>query len=95
MPASEIVGWMNYFHLFPFEGEWADWRMAQLAELTNNIAKGNIRKYGSWKFFVLDPLNKYDLKGAIEQAEVNAELAYAEALEAQERAENGNQTTES
>ena len=92
MPATEIVGWMEYYSIFPFPQDRADYRIAQLCELTNQIAKGNVRKYSSWKFFMLDPLGVYDLPALLEQAEIQSELAFAEYLDAQERAENGNQT---
>jgi hypothetical protein len=42
---------------------------------------------------MFDPMDSLNLQAILDQAEINAELAYAEYLDAQERAENGNQTT--
>jgi hypothetical protein len=90
-----LAGWIEYHSIFPYEGDRADYRMATLAELMNQIAKGNIRKFGSWKFFMPDYLGTLtdELKAIVDQADMAAEEAWANILDAQERAENGNQTT--
>ena len=46
LPASEIAGWVEYVNIFGWDDDRADWRIAQLDELTNQVAKGQVRKYG-------------------------------------------------
>lgn len=67
--------------------------MAKTLEVLNKIAKGYVAKYGSWKFFMPDYLNELHIPELIGQAEINAELSYAEYLDAIDRSGNGNQTT--
>ncbi len=84
---------MDYHTIFPFDDDRDDYRTAITNENLTFIAKNQVRKYGSWKFFMPDYLNAYNLADIVEQHEIATEEAWAEYLDAQERAENGNQTT--
>lgn len=91
MPASELAGWIDYHQIFPFDDDRADFRMAKTLEMLNSVAKGFVQKQGSWKFFMPDYLNEFNLAEMLEQRRIQQEIAYAEYLETLDN--DGNQTS--
>ncbi len=87
MPASEIVGWMEYFSIYPFTPDREDFRTARLCEMINLNTQMLGFKDKSSEFFMPDYLTDRILI-TDEQKQIAAELAFAAKLEAL----NDNQT---
>lgn len=73
LPASEIVGWMEYFTIYPFTQDREDYRMARILEMINNATQNLGFRNKTWEFFLPDYLGVRDR----EQEQIDAEIAFA------------------
>lgn len=76
LPASEIVGWMEYFKVYPFTQDREDFRMARILEMINNSTQSMGFKNKTWDFFLPDYLGMIDKAAIAEQEQIDAERAF-------------------
>lgn len=84
LPASEILGWEEYFSIVPFTQDREDARVAQIAQTITNMAGKELKRgiFMDIGKFIPDFWNERDLSKKSEQAQIDAEKAFvAKAIE--------------
>lgn len=85
----ELLGWEEYFRIYPFTQDREDFRNARLLEAINNHVQGKGFKDKDWRYFIPDYL-EIGIRPTPEQEQIDGEEAFTSAYEeALRRAKQG------